>query len=177
MIVGAVFIVWGSKGLPISMIKDYLGIEYNLLLLILGGLFLIVGLLSLYTTIQKKKIEKAVTLKGELGEVKISKYALEDYIKRLCLKESFVKMISVKVFLKRKKMLTKIKAGVWSGYNIPEIVSIIQNKVKGFLEDDLNLGEENEVKVFISKIIPVEGKKKAKSITLKEEEERGEAYP
>ncbi|MDI6786365.1 MAG: alkaline shock response membrane anchor protein AmaP [bacterium] len=175
MIVGAVFILISSKLFSIQIIESYVKGNMQLFYLATGTAFCVISFLSIYTAISSAKQEKVVTISGDLGDVEISLYALEDYIKRICIKESFVKAVSVKILLKRKNIITKIKASIWSGYNIPEIVSKIQTNIRAFLENDLNLGEESDIRVCISKIIPLNGKEKVKSIVLKEEEEKERA--
>lgn len=175
MIVGVAFTLASSELFSlqiIEIIEGYVKGNMQLFYLSMGVTFCVVSFLSIYTTIGNAKKEKVVTISGTLGEIRISLYALEDYIKRICIKESFIKAAYVKILLKRKNIITKIKADIWSGYNIPEIVSKIQTNVRAFLESDLNLGEENEVEVYISKIVPLNGKKKIKSVVFREEEEK-----
>lgn len=172
MIVGVAFILTSSELFSLQIIEGYVKGNMQLFYLAVGVTSCVVSFLSIYTTIGNARKEKVVTIFGTLGEIRISLYALEDYIKRICIKESFIKAVYVKVSLKRKNIITKIKADIWSGYNIPEIVSRIQTNIKAFLENDLNLGEESEIKVYISKIVPLNDKKKVKSVVLREEEEK-----
>ncbi|MBU0600333.1 alkaline shock response membrane anchor protein AmaP [bacterium] len=174
MAIGVVLILNNSSLFSFQFfVEDYFKENMELFYLTIGIVFFVVSFLATYVTFSSHKKDKAITLYGKFGEIKIALYALEDYIKRICLKEPFIKTVSVNVFLKKKNIVAKIKAVICSGYNIPEIISKIQINVKGFLENDLNFSEESEIKIFISKILPSEDKK---NIALKEKEEKESNY-
>jgi uncharacterized alkaline shock family protein YloU len=156
---GGLYMLISVDWIPIERVEEILGNFNNKLILALSGCFLwLISLTIAYTDHRLVEQEKAVILSGALGEVKILKSAIEDFITKVVTEEYSVREAKPKLILKKRGSLVHLNVGVDSSIPIPEIVSKLQNRVKDSLENVIGIQNLRDIRVKVKRIVHSRGR-------------------
>ena len=118
-----------------------------------GGLLLIaVILLSLGLRSTGKPVPDSVLQTGELGEIRITIAAMENMVLRVVQQIQGVKDGGRRVYPSPEGLVVQVKIKVMPDLELPGLVSELQEKVKGYLEQITGL-VVHEVRVLVENII------------------------
>jgi len=133
---------------------NYLATVKNLKLIIgvLGGLFILISLLSLNITISRLQREKTIAFDNPDGQVTISLTAIEDFVKKIVRQIPDIKEIRPNIIASKKGIFVTARVILYSDTNIPAVTDNIQNLIKNKIQDILGIEETVTVRVHIAKI-------------------------
>jgi uncharacterized alkaline shock family protein YloU len=156
---GGLYMLISVDWISFEMLEEIFGNFNNKLILALSGCFLwIVSLIIAYTDHRLMEQEKAVILSGALGEVKILKSAIEDFITKVATEEYSVREAKPKLLLKKRGSSVHLNVNIDSSISIPEIVSKLQSRVKESLENIIGIRDLRGVKVKVKRITHSRGR-------------------
>ncbi|OQX86487.1 MAG: hypothetical protein B6D55_05925 [Candidatus Omnitrophica bacterium 4484_70.2] len=121
----------------------------------------------------RHKKEKTIAFNTSLGQVSVSLFAVEDFIKRMCTEVPQIKDIRSDVSASRKGINVFVRLAIRPVEDLPQFTSQVQSMIKEKLQSLLGLEEEINIKLYISKIIYASDKKKKEVI----EEEQQVSVP
>ena len=126
--------------------------DLKLALGILGGIFIIGGLLMAHINLGRMQREKTIAFENPEGQVTISLSAVEDYIKKSVRHLPEVKELRSIVTASKKGINIVCRVTLFADSNIPETTERIQNIVKSKVQDMLGVEEAINIKINVTKI-------------------------
>ena len=94
-----------------------------------GLLFIFVGLHFAKNLIKRGRQTEALVYQGELGLIVVSATAIEDLIKKVLKRISLVKEWRSKVSIDGREVEVKLRLVLWSGSDVPALLSSIQQEI------------------------------------------------
>ncbi len=119
----------------------------------LGILFILTAFLILYLLEKNYRREKTIALNGKNGKITMAVSVIEDLIKRSVENLLDIKEINSKILLKKKSIKIISKITLFSTANIPKITDETQKIIKAQIEEALNIKEDVDVEIYVSKIV------------------------
>ncbi len=119
-----------------------------------GGGLLLVGLILLALGLRsnKKSVPESILQTSELGEIRIAIIAIENMVLRVVQQTQGVKDGGRRVYSSPEGLVVQIKIKVMPDLELPGLISELQEKVKGYLEQVTGI-MVHEVKVLVENII------------------------
>jgi len=118
----------------------------------LGLLFITVGLTFTKLFLKKGRETDAVIVQSEMGPTVISVVAIEDAVKRVLKRFNLVKETKIKIMIHGKDIEIRIRMILWSGGNVPELLTEIQTEVNARIEKLLGNDKKLEVTCDVHRI-------------------------
>ena len=95
-----------------------------------GILFIFVGLTFAKTLIKRGRQTEALIFQGEIGPIVVSTSAIEDLIKKVLKRFALVKEWKVKTLIDERDVEIKLRLVLWSGGDVPFLLSGIQQEIR-----------------------------------------------
>lgn len=95
-----------------------------------GLLFIFVGLTFAKMLIKRTRQTEAVIFQGEIGPIVVSATAIEDLIKKVLKRFHLVKEWKTKTSIDGRDIEVKLRLVLWSGGDIPSLLSGIQQEIR-----------------------------------------------
>lgn len=142
---------------------------FDLLLALAGIVSILVslGLLSFIWSGMEK--EKNIAFQTDYGQVSVSLFAIEDFIRRLYREKAEIKEIRPLVTVSKRGININLRVVIWSDTNVPRLSEDVQRTIRAKVQEMLGIEEPLNVRVHVSKI--VERTEKGKKV------EQGEPLP
>lgn len=144
------------------IIQIYQSPNFSFITIILGILFIIIGFLILHLLERILQKEKTITLSNKGGKITIAVSVIEDLVKKSVENLLDVKEIKSKIDLKKKGVKITSKIALFSTANIPQISNEIQKTIEEQVKQSLELNENVDVEVYVSKVVEKSDKEKIK---------------
>jgi uncharacterized alkaline shock family protein YloU len=112
---------------------------------ILGLFFISVGLIFSKLLLKTGRQSEAIIFQSEMGPMLVSVTAIEDVVKRVLKRFHLVKDNKIKTLVHGKNVELRLRLVLWSGGQVPELLSDIQQQVRSRVKK--LLGPENNVEV------------------------------
>ncbi len=146
MILCAVVMIspFGEKRL-LALILDYLEIniyqsnDYDVIVFIVGFVFLIISVALLTSGISGKRSAKYITRNNDNGQVYISSAAIENISLAMAKKFQGVKDAKAKAEFHDNHISIVMRLQVFAGANMPELGASIQDRIKETVENSTNI--------------------------------------
>lgn len=119
---------------------------------LIGLVFILIGLAFSKMLVKRGKEADALILQSEAGPIVVSLHAIEDAVKKVVKRFHLVKESKIKTIIRTKQVQIKLRLVLWSGGQIPELISEIQSEVKVRLSKLLNDECQLEVACDIQRI-------------------------
>jgi len=120
--------------------------------LILGFLFICVGLAFARILVKKARTEDALVYRSRRGLVSVSLVAIEDIARKAIKKFLVVKECKVKTYLEDTKLEVLLRLTLWSSMNIPDVLREVQEEVRQRLVRVLGQEYPFEIKAEVVKV-------------------------
>lgn len=111
-----------------------------------GLLFIFVGLSFAKTLVKRGRQTEALIFQGEIGPIVVSVTAIEDVIKKVLKRFMLVKEWKTKTLIDGRDVEVKLRLVLWSGGDVPSLLSSVQQEVRDRLRKIL--GSECRVEIF-----------------------------
>lgn len=111
-----------------------------------GLLFIFVGLSFAKTLVKRGRQTEALIFQGEIGPIVVSVTAIEDVIKKVLKRFMLVKEWKTKTLIDGRDVEVKLRLVLWSGGDVPSLLSGIQQEIRDRLRKIL--GSECRVEIF-----------------------------
>lgn len=111
-----------------------------------GVLFIFVGLSFAKTLIKRGRQTDALIFQGEIGPIVVSTAAIEDVIKKVLKRFHLVKEWKTKTGIDGRDIEIKLRMVLWSGGDMPGLLSGIQQEIRDRLKKIL--GPECRLEIF-----------------------------
>ena len=112
----------------------------------IGILFIFIGLSFAKTLIKRSRQTEALVFQGDIGLIVVSVTAIEDIIKKVLKRYSLVKEWKVKTNIDGREVEIKLRLVLWSGGDVPILLSNIQQEIRDRLRKIL--GPECRLEIF-----------------------------
>ncbi|MBI4115801.1 MAG: alkaline shock response membrane anchor protein AmaP [Candidatus Omnitrophica bacterium] len=117
-----------------------------------GLLFIFVGLTFAKMLIKRGRQAEAVIFQGESGPVVVSTTAIEDVVKRILKRFPLVKEWKTKILIDNRDVEIKLRLILWSGGDVPALLTSVQQEVKDRLKKVLSPDGKLEIHCDVSRI-------------------------
>ncbi len=124
----------------------------------IGVLLWIIGLLIIYTSCILSQEEKGVAFRNAIGEVKVTRKAVEDFIIRVCSQEPNIRRIKPRVTIKKKYIKASLVIAITSDIPVTQAISELQVKIKESLEAGIGMVSVKSVGVRVEEIFYTGGR-------------------
>ncbi len=118
----------------------------------IGLIFIFVGLTFAKWVVKGSRQSEAVIVHGEMGPIVVSLAAVEDIIKKVIKRFSLVKECKLKTFIDGKDIDIRLRMVLWSGGDVPALLSNIQQEIRGRLRKVLGPDSQIEISCDIIRI-------------------------
>ena len=120
---------------------------------ILGVVFILIGVVYLFTFGSARSRDKYLTFPSENGEVSISVTAVREFIRKLG--DEFGAVISMDPAVRTEKEMISVDLDVkiQTGTRIPELSQLLQDRIRESIRDGLGIVEVREIKVRIKELV------------------------
>ncbi len=127
--------------------------ENNLYLILTSAFFILVPLLYFILLLSSRRKESFLKYTTPEGEILISVYAVEDFIKKISRNFREIKEAYPKITLKNKDSIeVKIKLKIWAGVqNLPLTIEEIQKDMRNQIQNMLGIENIEGIHIFLSK--------------------------
>lgn len=95
-----------------------------------GLLFIFVGLTFAKSLIKRSRQTDALIFQGELGPIVVSATAIEDVVKKILKRFNLVKEWKIKTLIDSMDVEIKLRLVLWSGGDVPSLLSGIQQEMR-----------------------------------------------
>lgn len=119
-----------------------------------GVICVLFSISYMYLSIVRKK-DRFIKFNNDVGEVSLSLNAVEDFLQKTGKNFGEVQDIVFTIKSTSKGIKINAKTILRESENIPEVVSLIQHKIKHRLKNILGINSVADIKVNIAKIVPV----------------------
>ena len=143
---------------------------------IVGGIFILIGLIMAHINITRLQREKTIAFENPDGQVTVSLSAIEDFIKKSVRHLAEVKELRSSVTANKRGINVGCRATIFADSNIPEVTERVQNIIKSRVKDMLGVEETINIKIDVTKITP-KGEKGTDDYAPKESEETSRRMP
>ncbi len=125
----------------------------DLYLIITAGFFILIPILYFLLTLSCRRKESFLKYTTPEGEILISVYAIEDFIKKISRNFREIKEASPKITLKNKDSIeVKIRLKIWAGIqNLPLTIEEIQKDMRNQIQNMLGIENIAGIHIFLSK--------------------------
>jgi len=149
---------------------EYVSYAPNLRLItgVSGVLIILISISLLKLAIGRVQKHKNIAFDNPDGQVSISLFAIEDFIKRTGDQVEDLKELRSDVVANKKGVEVSIKVVLWSDINIPEAIERLQGLVKSKIQGMLGIDDPITIRVHVTKIAQREPSKKKKHGEKKE---------
>ncbi len=120
---------------------------------ITGILFIFVGIILSKTLVKLIRRDDDVVLYGKWGYMTVSVRAIDDLVKKVVQKFDVVKEIKTETDVEGNNLNIIANLSVVSGWNLPELINVIQNDISSRINKMLGGGIELKLAVNVIKII------------------------
>ncbi|MDD5218523.1 MAG: alkaline shock response membrane anchor protein AmaP [Candidatus Omnitrophica bacterium] len=110
-----------------------------------GLFFILVGLIFSKMLVKSGRNAEAIIFQSELGPIVVSVTAIEDVVKKVIKRFHLVKESKVKTIVHGKNVEIRLSLVLWSGGQVPELLSEIQDQIRSRIKK--LLGTENRVEI------------------------------
>ena len=116
---------------------------------------------SLYMQLQslRELRGRTIAFDNEDGQIKISLFAIEDYIKKISQGIPAIKEVKPKIITRKKGVDIEAKVVLYAGNNIPDVTEEVQSNIRKKVQKMLGIEEEIKVKLFVTSIANPESRK------------------
>ena len=111
----------------------------------LGLLFILVGLAFAKMFIKRGRDSEVIIFQGDAGPIVISASTIEDIVKKVLRRISLVKEWKAKTLIDGRDVEIRLRLVLWSGGNVPSILSSIQQEIQERLRKIL--GSEGKLEI------------------------------
>lgn len=117
-----------------------------------GLLFIFVGLALAKTLVKRGRQSEALIFEGEMGPIVVSITAIEDVIKKVLRRFPLVKEWKIKTLIEGREVDIKLRLVLWSGGDIPALLTSIQQEIRDRLRKILGSGCRIEISCDVVRI-------------------------
>ena len=126
--------------------------DIKLVLVVIGGAFILAGLLLAHFNLGRMQMEKTIAFENPEGQVTVSLSAIEDFIKKSVRHLPEVKELRANVTASKKGINIICRATIFADSNIPQTTERIQSIVKSRVQEMLGVAETINIKIHVTKI-------------------------
>lgn len=128
-------------------------LQNDLYIIITSAFFILLPILYFLLTLSCSRKESFLKYTTPEGEILISVYAIEDFIKKISRNFREIKEAYPKITLKNKDSIeVKIKLKIWSGIqNLPLTIEEIQKDMRNQIQNMLGIENIEGIHIFLSK--------------------------
>jgi uncharacterized alkaline shock family protein YloU len=126
--------------------------SYRLTAGIIGGLFVIIGIIAPYRMEKRIKKNRTIAFQNPDGEVTVSLSAIEEYIRKIAKGISGIKDVSSRVDVSKRGIDIVTGVTISAAANIPEVTERIQREVKSKVQGMLGVEEKINMKMHVKRI-------------------------
>jgi len=157
VITGTMIVLAFVNQVPADVIKNgldaiYANSDLQLAGIIYGGIFIITGIIVPYRLLKAIHRNKLITFQNPDGEVTVSIYAIEDYVRKVIKSMSDINSARAYVTYGRKGINIVSEITIGAGSNVSAITERIQMEVKSKVQAMLGVDEKIEISIRINKI-------------------------
>lgn len=120
--------------------------------LVLGCLFICVGLAFAKILIARSRSEDTLVYQSSMGRITVSLSAIEDIARKALKKFLVIKDCKVKTNLEDAELKMILRLTLWSALNIPDLVREVQEEVRQKLARVLGMEYPMEIKAEVVKV-------------------------
>lgn len=132
----------------------YASEEIRLFLGLSGGAVLLMTFLLLRLFLSQRQQERTIAFRNPEGEVTVTLFAIEEFIRKLVETFPGVKEMKPRVKATGGGILITVQTTLWSHHSIPETTEGLQNVIRDHIHDILGVEEPITIHVHVAKIIP-----------------------
>ena len=118
-----------------------------------GILFIFVGIILSKSLVKLIRRDDEVVLYGKWGYMTVSLRAIDDLVKKVLQRFDVVKEVKTETEVEGNNLKIIAHLSVVSGWNLPELIDVIQNDISGRINKMLGGGIQLELAVNVTKII------------------------
>ena len=138
---------------------------------LLGIIIIICGIMRSRKILAKFKSSKTIAFENPDGQVTVSLSAIEDFVKKSVHQFADVKELKSNVTANKRGINIECMATIFSDSNIPQTTEKIQSLVKSKVQEMLGVEEAINIKIHVTKISALKGKRENTSPARDDEEE------
>lgn len=132
----------------------YLSSDDKILWIFLGVLIFLIGISILNIALGRRDSQKAVIIKTDNGEVRISMNAIEDYIRKTALRIKEIRDIKSKIFMRGKELRINSKIILKTDVDVNNIVIKIQNEIEESVHSMLGIDIKLNINLNVVRMVP-----------------------
>jgi hypothetical protein len=119
----------------------------------LGLIFVILAFSTIIGNIQNRRYERAVVIRGPLGDVMIALGAMEDMARVVKADVDALKDIKMRVHVGRKGLKVTARVVLYSDSTLPQATEQVQESIRRCFQDILGVEQELRPRVLVSKVV------------------------
>lgn len=164
---GILAILFGLNLIPYSAVRDIFYIVYyepnaSMAAVGAGSVLLILNYFFWRSLAADRLRDKTIAFDNPSGRVSVSLKALEDLIRREIARVPEVKEVRPSLKAGKNGLLVDARVILNADVNIPEMTSLLQERVKRKIQDTMGVEEKVVVRVDVIKIVPGKSKSRRK---------------